>query len=161
MMTVTVKLSQSDFLKANLAVLSKRPLFLLIMCCMLFIVGSNSVMAIGRGKSALPELLPALIVVIIFGSLMYFGIRRSYTGNKRAGETIAYSFADENLVIQGESFRSELSWDKVYKVSTSKNWLLVWQNRQIANAIPKASIPEGGLTVIKNVLDKNGVKNNL
>ncbi|MBL0183120.1 MAG: YcxB family protein [Chitinophagaceae bacterium] len=72
-----------------------------------------------------------------------------------------YRFDGSNLVIKGESFKSELSWDKIPKVTQTKNWLLIWQGGQIANAIPKRDIPDGLPAELKAILAKNGVKNNL
>jgi len=61
----------------------------------------------------------------------------------------------------GESFHSQLTWDKVYKVTETKNWILIWQNRQIANAIPKRDVWDGQIEDLKKILTAHKIKNNL
>lgn len=63
--------------------------------------------------------------------------------------------------MKGESFNSQLSWDKIYKVTKTKNWLLIWQNRQIANPIPIEDIGEEQISDLKKILDRHNVKNNM
>lgn len=93
--------------------------------------------------------------------LTYFGAKRNFTANKRISETIEYHFDNDYLSMKGESFNSQLTWDKIYKVTQTKNWLLIWQNSQIANPIPKRDIWEGQISDLKEILDKYKVKNNL
>lgn len=76
-------------------------------------------------------------------------------------ETIAYNFTDTHLGISGESFNSEMTWNKIYKVTQTKSWLLIWQNRQMANAIPLNLVSAEQLAALKEILTKNNTKNNL
>ena len=77
------------------------------------------------------------------------------------GETIEYQFYKEYLVVKGESFSTESTWDKIYKVTQTKNWVFIWQSRQAANIIPRRDIWEGDLTHLKEILEGHKVKNNL
>jgi len=54
-----------------------------------------------------------------------------------------------------------LSWDKFYKVTKTKNWLLIWQNNSSANIIPRKDIWESQIEELKELLQKHRVKNNL
>ncbi|QEC69155.1 hypothetical protein FRZ67_18225 [Panacibacter ginsenosidivorans] len=53
--------------------------------------------------------------------LTYFTSRKNYTTNNRISEPIEYTIENSGLSIKGESFTSTLTWDKLYKVSKTKN----------------------------------------
>ena len=93
--------------------------------------------------------------------LTYFGAKKNYKTNQRITENIEYQFGEDNLIVKGESFNSQLTWNKIYKVTQTKNLVLIWQNRQVANAIPKRDIWEGQIEELKIILDRHKIKNNL
>jgi hypothetical protein len=107
------------------------------------------------------------VAVILFTMLIYVPLVtyvsavRNFTANSRVSETIEYHFDNEYLSIKGESFNSQLSWDKTYKVTQTKNWILIWQNKQVGNLIPKGDITEEQIGELKEILDNHKVKNNL
>lgn len=160
-MTVHTKLTKKDYINASLTVMFSRPFVRYFLVIIFLIALINTVSGISNGANPLSGILPPLIILILYSSFVYFSVGKAYTSNARASESMEYSFEEGNLIIKGESFKSELSWDKVLKVTQTKNWLLVWQNRQIANAIPKRDIPAGLPAGLKAILAKNGVKNNL
>lgn len=102
-----------------------------------------------------------LIVLLIPPALYYFSFKRTYHSNQRISEPIEYEFERDNFFSRGESFSSHQSWGKIYKVTETRNWLLIYQNAQIANPVPKRDIPDGVLTGLKLILDEHRVKNNL
>ncbi|MBC7828738.1 MAG: YcxB family protein [Chitinophagaceae bacterium] len=77
------------------------------------------------------------------------------------GEAIEYHFDNDYLLMKGQSFNFELSWNKVYKVTKTKNWILIWQNNQIATPIPRRDIDEELITHLRGTLNGHKVKNNL
>lgn len=72
-----------------------------------------------------------------------------------------YHFEDDQLTVKGESFSSQYTWEKVYKVTETKKWIFIWQSRQIANLIKKRDIADVQISILKEILDRNKVKNNL
>ncbi|WP_276502864.1 YcxB family protein [Terrimonas pollutisoli] len=102
-----------------------------------------------------------VFMLIGFPLLQYFASKRDYTSNKRISETIEYQFGKDLLFVKGESFTAQLTWDKIYKVSKTKNWLLIWQNKQVANVIPRRDIWEGDIIELKEILQIHNVTNNL
>lgn len=53
-----------------------------------------------------------------------------------------YEFTSEKIKITGETFNSELDWGKTYEIKELKDWILIYQNRQVANVLPKESFGE-------------------
>ena len=112
-------------------------------------------------KVSFSQIITPLIILTVMPLFTYFTAKKNYAANQRISETIEYQFDKDNLLMKGESFNSQLTWDKVYKVTQTKNWILIWQNRQIANPIPKRDVWEEQIENLKKVLQEHKVKNNL
>ena len=94
--------------------------------------------------------------------LVYIYARKNYNTNKRISESISYTFDKDTIQITGESFDSKFTWDKIYRVTESKNWILIWQNPQVANVVPKRDFQEEELQAFKNMVSLHSkVKNKL
>lgn len=160
-MFIKTKLTEKDYVNATFVILFSRKttrIFVVIFCLIAF---PGSIINIAIGKPDFSLLISPLIVLVILPSLLYFTTKRSFSNNPRVNETIEYQFEPEMLVIKGESFSSQLTWNKIPKVILTKNWLLIWQNRQIANAIPRRDVWDGEINELKGILSKHNVKNNL
>ena len=89
-------------------------------------------------------------------------VKRNYNSNSALREKITYSFEEQQIQMTGESFNSTLSWEKVYRVTESKNWVLIWQSRQIANAIHKRAFSDEELLAFRHMVEsKKGLKKKL
>ena len=160
-MIIKTKLSEKEFTDASLATIWSRKYLKVFLLVFLFILVTNlfnSTLAVG---SLIPSVLPP---ILIFGGLFFvfrYSFKKAYQKNYRASENIEYNFTDSHLLITGESFNSEMTWSKIYKVTKTKKWLLVWHSSQIANAIPLRLISSEDLNKLKNIMQNNNTKNNL
>jgi hypothetical protein len=94
--------------------------------------------------------------------LVYFSTKKNYISNSRISETIIYEFDNKSILMTGESFNSRLTWDKIYSVTENKDWILIWQNRQTANVVPKRDFKNGELQIFKDIVNThNELKNKL
>lgn len=71
--------------------------------------------------------------------LIYRNAKKNFNSHLRLQEKITYEFTDEKIIVTGDSFQSEQDWSKMYKVLEITGWILLYQNKQIANLIPTAS----------------------
>jgi hypothetical protein len=76
-------------------------------------------------------------VVVVLPFSIYRSAKKSFSSNERINEKIIYEFTEDKIKITGETFNSELSWEKTYKILELKNWFLIYQSSLIANVIPK------------------------
>lgn len=51
------------------------------------------------------------------------------------------------LKIKGESFNSQQTRDKISKVTKKKNWILIWESRQIVNPICRKYISDNEIQI--------------
>ena len=68
---------------------------------------------------------------------VYFSAKKSYASTQRLQEEIEYEFSSENIKMTGESFKTEMNWDKTYKIEELSNWFLIYQSKKVATLIPK------------------------
>jgi len=71
---------------------------------------------------------------------VYFSAKRNFKASERLQEEIEYELTNEKFKLTGSSFSNEMTWDKTYKIQELKNWFLIYQNRKVANLIPKRNL---------------------
>ena len=88
----------------------------------------------------------SLVISFVFGFYtltlpiqVYRNAKKNFNSHLRLQEKMTYEFTDEKIIVTGDSFQSEQDWLKMYKVLEIKDWILLYQNKQIANLIPTAS----------------------
>lgn len=160
-MTTQTKLSEKDFVNAAFIFLSKRRFFRIITGMMIFITAINIVLLFTGSKSNSSNFYFVPIFLALFFCLIYYDASKNYRKTPRIQENIRYDFNEDALRITGESFRSELSWDKVYRISHERKWLFIWHNQQNAHVIPARDFPPGLLVHVKSIADRYKVRNNL
>jgi hypothetical protein len=160
--TLRTKLTLDDYIKVNYHLLYRKMvikfmtaigLFLLVLLIFLF-----------NTFTQFPwfQLIFGLFLTIGLPVQVYFAAKRNYRSNGRISETIIYEFDNEYIQLTGESFNSKLTWDKIYSVTENKDWILIWQNRQIANVVPKRDFKIGELQALRDIVKSHsGVKNKL
>jgi hypothetical protein len=86
---------------------------------------------------------PYFQIIFGFTTIAYlpFSIFRkaksNFSSSGRLQEKIIYEFTDEKMKIIGETFNSELGWEKTYKILELNAWVLIFGNKLTANVIPK------------------------
>lgn len=161
-MTIKNTLSLQDYINANFALrYNKLSMKIITGIILLFLLISL------LGKIFYPDIIGWSNVFVFFAMatviplMTWLGAKQNYKANKRVGETIEYHFSENDLSIKGESFNTQFTLDKIYQVTHTKNWILIWSTRQIANPISKKQLWEGDIHELKELLDKHKVKNNL
>jgi len=98
------------------------------------------------------QLVMGILLTVIIPYSVYRGAVKNFNTNERLKETIRYGFDQERIKIKGESFSSELTWPKTHKVIELKDWILIYQNRIVANIIPKGSFTQTQLSDFKRMV---------
>lgn len=160
-MIIKIRLTEKDYINVSFLLWFKRPYIkiiygVLMICILISILGGDFL-----EQDFYSDFLIPIVALAILPAFTYLAAKRNYAANPRIKENIEYKFEKDYLFVEGESFKSQLSWDKIYKVTQTKNWVLIWRNRQVANAIPKEDIWEGERAELKNILSAHKIKNNL
>jgi hypothetical protein len=83
---------------------------------------------------------------VVFPLLSLYMIRKSFKGNLRIQEPTIYRFSEQCISCAGESFSSNYTWDKLYKIQTFSGWLLIYHN-SLGYSIVKLQ-PEDDLNIL-------------
>jgi hypothetical protein len=155
------KLTEKDFINLNFVLLYSKVYMKFLTGIFTFFIIISLVSSIFYPQIPYSQAIIFAVILLAIPLLTYFGAKRNYVNNQRVGEIIEYQFDKDNLYIKGESFNSQLTWNKVYKVMQTNNWVLIWHNRQIVNAIHKKDVLESQIKDLKIILYEQNVKNNL
>ena len=77
----------------------------------------------------------SLAILLVSPVTIYWSAGRNYRSNQRLAERMTYTFTEDDIHIQGDSFSTQMSWNKVHKVALLGNWVLIYSSRQVANII--------------------------
>jgi hypothetical protein len=102
------------------------------------------------------QLMFGFFTVGIIPIIVFRTAKKNFCTHGRLQEKMKYEFTDEKIRVTGETFYSEFDWAKLYKITELKHWILLYQNKIIANLIPKESFGEKfgefkGLIQTKNI----------
>jgi YcxB-like protein len=103
------------------------------------------------------QILFGLFIIAVLPFTIYRNAKKNFSTHGILQETIIYEFTDDKIKMIGESFNSEMDWTKIHKIVELKNWILIYQNRQIANVIPKESFGDN-LSGFKLLAKSKGIE---
>lgn len=160
-MFIKTQLTEKDFINATFVVSYNKPSMKIFTGIMLLGLVFAIINAIFLSDTTYQSFIVPALMLIAFPLITYFTAKKNFATNARISEMVEYIFGDKDLIMKGESFNSQVSWEKIYKVTQTKNWILIWQNKQFANLIPKRDIWDGQIEELKEILISHKVKNNL
>jgi hypothetical protein len=117
-MTIKTKLTEKDFINVNFVLFYKKIAIRIItvMISLSFIL--STVFSFIKGNSfESTQILWVILFLGIVPLMTYFNAKKNYSSNKRISEEIEYRFEENYLDIHGESFNSQYTWDKIYKIT--------------------------------------------
>jgi hypothetical protein len=88
----------------------------------------------------------------------YFSVKNIFNSNKKIQEVISYTFTDEKIRTEGETFDGDFTWNSVYKVKENKDWFLIYQSAQTMNMVPKKFFTKDQISGLRDLIKQNKVK---
>lgn len=161
MITIKSKLTQRDFINVSFVMLFKKNAVKVLTVLILVFLLISLFTALFVPEVSFSQTIVPLVMLAGLPLMTYFSAKKNFSSNQTIGESVEYNFDTDYLSMRGESFNSQLTWEKIHKVTETKSWLLIWQNTQIAIPIPKRDILEDQINDLRQILDTHKVKNNL
>ncbi len=122
---------------------------IMLITSLLFYAGIAS--TIYKNEPPTFQLILGLFFVFGFPISIYFSAKRNFSSSQRLHEKVEYEFNNENLKMTGESFKTEFNWEKTYKIEELSEWFLIYQNKRVANLIPKCDMTIDQITYLKDI----------
>jgi hypothetical protein len=101
------------------------------------------------------QLLLGLVLTFLFPASIYLTAKKTFS-NSRMQELIEYEILPDRFKQRGESFNVEYEFRKSYKLEETKDWFLVYQNKQVANFIPKRCFDDFQIAEIRDIFRDQG-----
>jgi small-conductance mechanosensitive channel len=160
MITVKTLITFKDFLifqlKSSLTRLIAFPLLILLFFIVKQFTDGNSEKEILLSASMWLAIMFLFIVIRSF-----LRLRFAFNSNKKIQESISYTFNNEKIRTEGETFDGDFTWDSVHKVKENKDWFLIYQSAQTMNMVPKKFFTKEQISELRNIIKSNNVKSKL
>lgn len=138
-----------------------RPVMLIILVCSILLLVLSIVQLVG--------IMPVTDMTYyqLFVGILYIGytpiriaraIRKNYDSNLRLQEKLQFEFTHEKIVTRGESFTTEMSWDKLNKIVEINNCFLLFADRKQAHFVPKEDFSVAQLDEFRALVRNTGVR---
>jgi len=138
--SITHRLTLKEYRKLTFALSYRRPVFVIVNLMAALFLLYNLVLLFSKKIGVMDSdtygygiFITSMALVMVL--LLFFTTARNFRTNYRLNENITYQFSDEGYTVTGESFNSNLDWNKVYKVRIMPGWLLIYHSRALANLI--------------------------
>ncbi|MEO7444949.1 MAG: YcxB family protein [Ferruginibacter sp.] len=160
-MIIKTRLSENDFVRANITLVYQRILVRILTACwiLLALLQSLTYMLVDTANGF--DILLLIILLFFFPVIAFVKAKYLYKKNPQIGETVTYEIMDNRILCTGETYRSTITWNKILKVKQTNKWIFLWFDKQYAASIHKRDFWEGERGELKINLDKHGIKNNL
>jgi hypothetical protein len=143
MMTIHTKIEFLDYLKLMYK-FSYRKIssIVTLFCGILLLISGIYDLITGELQANLPylNLFLGMAIVFLIPILIYISTKKNYNTHKILKKEVIYEFSEDTMKISGEGFSSEVELSKVFKIWELKDWFIIYQNRQIANFLPKKTM---------------------
>jgi hypothetical protein len=154
-MNIKTRISFKEYRNLLLGLAYKKPIMKLIVCVgiamMVWILGYYlHVLPVPR--PLIYQYITLILISVVQPVVIYWTIKRNYDSSNHLGEQLEIEITEKEIKIQGESFYTEITWKKIFKIDEQKNWFLIYQNTLSAIIIPKKDFHGGELQEFKNII---------
>ena len=156
MISVTSKMSQSDFIKFNYYLSYTKPIMLI-----LTLLGYVFLILTGLHFMGMKGIMPiSPLYVGPFGAVigiyapisLYFRSRKLFLDNQFLQDDFKYDFDEAGITITCDAFNVNTEWDKIYRIRKLNNWILIYQTQVSANLIMIESFKPGDYDRLKDLV---------
>ncbi len=158
---IKTKIKQNEFIKVNYLLLWMKPIVKVFAVFCLLLVTYDTYYSIYDPYFYDRSMWLYFGMIAFWMVMIWFVARRNFRSNKRIQEQLTYTIEDDKFSVTGESFKSEMTWNKVYKIIKTKKWLLVFQSRQSANFIDIHHCDNATMEALNSICHRHQIKNNL
>ena len=155
--SITSNLSKRDYTKVMFIGLYKRPVFIICTFVGLYLLTTvflDYLNVINYYNS--PPLFEVIcgLFLLFAPTLIVIMAVSQFKSNPSFQNDIKYTFSDDSIVIQGVTFKSEVSWAHIIKQKEIGKFLILYHTKKFGNFIDKATLTTDQLLFIKTKTTK-------
>ncbi|KQO32798.1 hypothetical protein ASF10_20310 [Flavobacterium sp. Leaf82] len=108
----------------------------------------------------LPLLMVVLVWIIVYFLIMY-SIKKNILKNKKNLEPQKITFTKDFFIQEGQSFKIENLWKECFQIKETKDWFLIYLNKNSALPIIKENLKDNQYNELKQLFNSIAIKNSL
>lgn len=159
MISFQTKITLEDYLNFNLHIFKQRSSFKFLRVLSYFFI-FMSLFSVFYSWYTGEDMDWSSFGMIAFAFFYLFGLpfllklnaKKAYNSNKMMQEPIHFEINDEAVLMNAESYQTNMTWDKVFKVVEDNHGLYIFQSKQAANLIPKRDLSEQQLNDVRTII---------
>ena len=131
--TVVTRITKGDYSKFMYGELYKKPQFILATLVGLFLIASVilNYFEIINYYSEIPYFETIAALFILLGpTIIVLIASKGNLSNPSMKHDIIYTFKEDGILLQGTTFKSELSWSHIIKMKETKKYLLLYNSKK-------------------------------
>jgi hypothetical protein len=108
----------------------------------------------------LPLLMVVLVWIIVYFLIMY-SIKKNILKNKKNLEPQKITLTKDFFIQEGQSFKIENLWKECFQIKETKDWFLIYLNKNSALPIIKENLKDNQYNELKQLFNSIAIKKSL
>jgi hypothetical protein len=142
-MTIKTRISFREYRKLLFRLTYKKPIMKVVVAvgvAMLIWILGYYLKLLPVPKPEIYQFITLMLISVVQPIAIYLTIKRNYDSSNHLGEPLEINATETGINIRGESFYTELAWDKIFKVEEESGYFLIYQNNLSAILISKKEL---------------------
>jgi hypothetical protein len=159
-MIIKTRISFKEYLKLMYGLTYRKPIMILILAidlAMIIWIAGYYLHVLSLPKPTIYQFITLILITVVQPLVIFHTIRQNYKSSNHLGESLEIELTNSEIKMRGESFFTEIKWNKIFKIVEHNNWFLIYQNTLSAIVIPKKSFRQGEREEFINIL--KGISN--
>ncbi len=159
---IDTRLTLPDFVKVNFIVQFRRMNSRLLMLVIVLMIIFPAAFAVARH---IPfhwvQSVIGLGMAVFYVASTAYTARKNFYANAVVREPLRYIFRKGGIGCESSAGTTVTDWAAVYRVTETRDCLIIWKNREVINLIPRRDVSGTQREAIKAILQQYQVRNNL
>jgi hypothetical protein len=159
--SITTRTTAKEYAKIMVIGLYKKPLFIITTVVGLYLLATIILdyFKVITYYSEMPyvELFEGLFLLLVPILITLMAVRQ-FTSNPNFRNSIKYTFSDNKMTIEGQTFKGEFLWAHIIKQKEISKFLILYHSKRMGNFIDKTKLTAEQLEFIKKKFDKNNFR---
>jgi hypothetical protein len=154
-MKIKTQISFREYRKLLFSLTYRKPIMKVILCfafVMLVWILGYYLHFLPVPKPQIYQYITLSLITVVQPITIYWTIKRNYDSSNHLREQLEIELSQTEIKVQGESFYTEIKWEKIFKIDEEPNWFLMYQNNLSAIIIPRKEFSSTQLAEFKTIL---------
>ncbi len=163
-MKIKYQITIKEFIKLKFLLLFRKPLTIIVCIVVLILLVADLRKYIVFNyplQTIYASLFLFIWCFILLPIYCYIKFRKEYKSNKLVSLKTVSEIDANKICDTTDTFKTETSWENVYKVKELRNWFLFYYSNNLFGFAPKRAFSENQIKELRNLIINKNVKSDL